>query len=60
MKYKVGRDSVEVKVSIFSFGALVSNSVRIRVCTLLRGVVPSEQNVDFSKSGGLSLLDGNG
>ena len=59
MKYKVGRDSVEVKVSIFSFGALVSNSVRIRVCTLLRRGVPLK-NVDFSKSGGLSILDGNG
>ena len=59
MKRKVGRESAEVKVLSFQLGALVSNAVRIRVRTLLRGVVTSE-NFDFSKSGGLSVLDGNG
>ena len=59
MKRKVGRESAEVKVLSFQLGALVSNAVRIRVRTLLRGVVTSGYS-DFSKSDGLSVLDGNG
>ena len=43
MKRKVGRESAEVKVLSFQLGALVSNAVRIRVRTLLRGVVLSEK-----------------
>ena len=44
VKRKVGRESAEVKVLSFQLGALVSNAVRIRVRTLLRGVLPSEES----------------